>query len=448
MTLPELTALFANAGCRKLYAKPLSENDNKKNQIYFAGAVEALNIFPAQQVFAANTKRGPSFKARLDFGWLQDSGLVAPAPGAQLILYSQYPEVRFSGFLRGCGAPPSKLMAERVPRQERSEAEKRQLEGRILFLGVTAERRVVGYVAAGNSEVATEFRTRNFQPTIAVFSEVPLPNVTPDDVARARLLNELRRINRLGWIDSKQLDSAGQLRPCNAPQCGGFTLEAELGIPKNSDAEPDFLGWEVKQHSVGNLQQPDSGSRITLMTPEPTGGFYKEFGPEAFVRKFGYADKLGRADRLNFGGVHKIGVWHSTTNLVLRLTGYDQARAAITDANGAMQLVNAAGEIAAAWSFSGLLAHWSRKHTKAVYVPSQSRKDPHLQYTYGPRVRLAERTDSLKLLKALASGEVYYDPAVKVEFASTKAEVKRRNQFRVPSKCIGALYEKVELVDL
>jgi hypothetical protein len=36
----------------------------------------------------------------------------------------------------------------------------------------------------------------------------------------------LQRINQLGWIDSKQLDSDGALKPCLAPQCGGFTLEA------------------------------------------------------------------------------------------------------------------------------------------------------------------------------------------------------------------------------
>ena len=73
-------------------------------------------------------------------------------------------------------------------------------------------------------------------------------------------------------------------------------MEAELGIPKNSATEPDFLGWEVKQHNVANFDRVEAGT-ITLMTPEPSGGFYKERGPEAFIRKFGYADKLDRADR-------------------------------------------------------------------------------------------------------------------------------------------------------
>jgi hypothetical protein len=59
---------------------------------------------------------------------------------------------------------------------------------------------------------------------------------------------------------------------------------------------------------------------------------------------------------------------------------------------------------------------------------------------------LAEGTDSLRLLAALAVGAVYYDPGIKLENASTKPLVKRRNQFRVASKNITALYEMVETV--
>ncbi|MEK6537012.1 MAG: MvaI/BcnI restriction endonuclease family protein, partial [Actinomycetota bacterium] len=66
----------------------------------------------------------------------------------------------------------------------------------------------------------------------------------------------------------------------------------------------------MKQHSVTNFTRPDSGAAITLMTPEPKGGLYQEQGVEAFVRRFGYADQLGRADRLNFGGIHKVGERH------------------------------------------------------------------------------------------------------------------------------------------
>ncbi len=264
MTLGELTRLFAGAGCKKLYAKPLAENDNSKNQVYFGPGFEALNLFPNDGILPDSSLKNPIFKAKLRFGWLQSNGNVVEVSGAQIILYPQYPEVRFSGFLRGCAAAPSQLM---IGRQQ----------GRILFLGVTERRSVIGFVVAADSAIAAEFRERYTTPTTGVFYEVLLPRAVDDAGSRAKLLAELRRINRLGWIESKQLDSEGRLTPCNAPQCGGFTLEAELGIAKNSQAEPDFLGWEVKQHSVSSFDRVQTGT-ITLMTPEPTGGFYKQHG--------------------------------------------------------------------------------------------------------------------------------------------------------------------------
>jgi MvaI/BcnI restriction endonuclease family protein len=433
MKLTQLKAMFVKAGCTKLYAKPLAENDNSKNQVYFGPGFNALNLFPNTGVFPDSSPKNPIFKAKLQFGWLLQDGQVAKVPSAQLILYPQYPEVRFSGFLKGCKLAPSELMAGRI-------------NGRVLFLGV-AGRQVVGFVVGSNSEIAAEFRALKLEPHDGVFIELGLPSIPSGEDSRAKLLNELSRINHLGWIDSKQLDSKGNLKPCNAAQCGGFTLEAELGIPKNSDAEPDFLGWEVKQHNVANFDRLEAGT-ITLMTPEPSGGFYKDSGVEAFIRKFGYADKNDVPDRLNFGGVHRTGERHATTHLTMMLNGYDSARDRITDANGCIALVSDTGEVAASWAFGKILEHWSHKHTKAAYIPSQCRTEPGRQYAYGHKVRLAEGTDSLKLLAALAEGAVYYDPGIKLEHASTKPEVKRRSQFRVASKNISALYESVEIVEV
>ncbi len=436
MNLSHLKALFVQVGAKKLYAKPLAENDNSKNQVYFGPGFQALNLFPNEGVVADSSPKNPIFKAKLHFGWLAANGAVADAPGAQLILYPQYPEVRFSGFLKGCKAPPSSLLAGRMT-------------GRLLFLAATGDRRVVGFVVGADTEIAAEFRSLGLSAPAGVFIELSLPAIPDETDSRTRLLAELHRINRLGWIDSKQLDSDGALKPCLAPQCGGFTLEAELGIPKNSVAEPDFLGWEVKQHSVTNFVRPDSGTAITLMTPEPTGGFYRERGVEAFIRKFGYPDKNDKPDRLNFGGVHRVGERQASTGLTMQLVGYDSAKEKITDASGAIALVSDTGEVAAEWAFSGLLAHWSRKHTRAAYVPSMRRTEPHWQYAYGARVRLAQRTDGLRLLKAMACGAVYYDPGIKLEQASTaKPTHKKRSQFRVASKNIAALYEAVELVEV
>ena len=62
--------------------------------------------------------------------------------------------------------------------------------------------------------------------------------------------------------------------------------------------------WEIKQFNVSTFQKVHSAV-ITLMTPEPTAGYYVYEGIEAFIRKYGYNDKLGREARINFGGIHK-----------------------------------------------------------------------------------------------------------------------------------------------
>ena len=433
MNLGQLKSAFISAGARKVYAKTLAENDNSKNQVYFGPDFQALNLFPSKDIYSEGKSGHPIFKAELLFSWLLSDGTAVAAPGAKLILYPQYPEVRFSGFLQGCSMAPSALMAGRM-------------QGRVLFLGVTGDKRILGYVAGPDSEIAAEYFSLGLSVSNGVFSELSLPKVPSETDSRHRLLEELHRIHDLGWIDSKQLHSSGRLLPCRSMHCGGFTLEAELGIPKNSAAVPDFLGWEVKQHAVPNFSRPDSGGAITLMTPEPKGGFYGEHKSEEFVRKYGYPDKMGRSDRINFGGIHSVGRRQSSTGLTMRLVGYDAENCKITDAEGAVELVSSKGEVAAAWHFAELLVHWSRKHMHAVYVPSMRQKIPRWQYSYGPQVRLAQGTDSLRFLAALATGAVYYDPGIKLEQASSAPKLKCRNQFRVSSKNIAALYYEVEVV--
>jgi hypothetical protein len=219
-----------------------------------------------------------------------------------------------------------------------------------------------------------------------------------------------------------------------------------------------------------------------MMTPEPDGGFYKDADAESFIRKFGYADKNDKhdkPDRLNFGGRHVVGQRCPPTGLTMQLVGFNAATGKITDANGEIALVSDADEVAASWSFKKILEHWAHKHAKAVYVPSVRREvgtsrcdvpggkaagmlrpeygpgrpsgpslpDVTRQYAYGHKVRLAQGTDSLRLLRAFATGAMYYDPGIKLENASTqKAKAKKRSQFRVASKNIGALYETVETV--
>ena len=136
--------------------------------------------------------------------------------------------------------------------------------------------------------------------------------------------------------------------------------------------------------------------------------------------------------------------------MMLRLDGYDSSAnhgaGAITDvANGAVVLVDRAGNPAALWHFSGLMSHWNRKHAKCVYVQSQTRKEPSKQYMYGSRLELGTDTRFGLFLKAINDGVIYFDPASKVEGnSSLRPKTKARNQFRIGSRKVSSLYNSFE----
>jgi len=433
MNLAQLQSVFATTGCQKIYVKKLSPNDNSKNQVYLGGSFEILNIFPISSIEteAAGDWKRERFKASINFSWIGEDGNIYPAPNSQLILYPKYPEVRFSGFLIKCEKPPSELMTQR-------------LADRLLFLSVADTGRILGYIASPSSSLAEEFEQLSIREELGVFKVIEFPQTANN---RQRLIEELKRIHQLGWIISKRLDRNGIVLPCVSSNCGGYTLEAELGIRPNGFSEPDFLGWEIKQFGVDNFEKLNNAV-ITLMTPEPTQGFYITEGAEAFIHKYGYDDMKGRADRKNFGGIHKSGKRHKTTGLQLELVGFDPASGKIRNSNGVIALIDKEENIAASWSFSTLLLHWNRKHNQACYVPSLSSTDPERKYQYGNKVVLGAGTDFQLFLKEMSVGNIYYDPGIKMENISAKPKIKKRSQFRINSKNIKNLYRVNEIVSL
>lgn len=444
MNLKSLLNAFSDRLCTRVYVKRLSPNDNSKNQVYFGGSFDILNILPIKEIVTEDVGewKRTRLKTKIDFYWLSSTGGVEPAPESQLILYPKYPEVRFSGFLKNSKGAPSDLMASRIDR-------------RLLFLGVSASGQVFGHVVSPDSTISAEFSNLKVNNFVGVFSELILKAGEVEVDTKSVLIQELKRIHLQGWIDSKRLDSSSNILPCMSSNCGGYTLEAELGIRPNGYSEPDFLGWEVKQFSATAFNKFKS-STITLMTPEPTNGYYVDSGVEAFVRKFGYIDKLGREARLNFGGIHKFGVESSTTYLKLVIEGFDSESETITNMDGYIGLLDKKDNIASSWSFRSLLKHWITKHNKACYIPSLSKKSSVedrsvLQYHFGNNIILGVSTDFSLLLKQIVLGNVYYDPGIKLELAipgRRKQTIKRRSQFRIRSANVPSLYRASEEIDL
>lgn len=419
----QLIARFRDLGAVRIFCKHLAENDNSKQQIYLGSNFEALTFFPHGEITAYPDLKEPNFKAWLELYWV-DSETFERASGTQLILYPGYPEVRLSGFLSGCKTAPSKHL------QQRPKNLRRGYDGRVLVFGTTSDGRTFAHLAPEDSPLAQELTSKfSTAPIDGLFLELTRPVGSAQN--RTLVLTALREIHLAGFHASCKRNKEGQTHPYKARNGGGYTLEALLGIAPNSAAEPDYLGWEIKAHS-----QP----RITLMTPEPNGGFYGEQGMKAFVERYGHI--TGKGDKY-FTGTHKIDVPCDATKMTMQIRGYDRSHPKRLDVNGAIFLVDAKGNEAASWAFGSLLTHWNRKHAFAAYVPYTSQDDPRA-YSYESPVLMGEHTDFAKYLQALSMGLVVYDPGSKVSGpGAIKPENKARSQFRINTKHLGQLYEKL-----
>jgi hypothetical protein len=448
---PSLTSVLEKMGeldCDVAVVKVLAQNDNSKNQPYLArGDFQILNMFPHGEMTSEAATGGMNLKAPLNFSWLDNELRHSVAPETKLILYPRHNEIRISGFLSKCATAPRSYMQPRrsgytIPR-------------RMWIFGISHRSgRIYAFLVVDGTPVYAELsQSLPLYPSRGVLIDITTLLPAENRSTKQQLLSRLLEISQLGFISSRSLGADGLPCPCNGTNCGGLTLEAELGIQPNSKSEPDYLGWEVKQHALKNLTNLSNrllnkGTAITLMTPQPTGGVYAEDGIEQFIRRYGYPDKKGRVGRLNFGGVHLYGLISKSTRLELATEGFTPQTGAV-DISGSVLLVRDDEQrVAAKWKFIDLLKHWSLKHAKAVYVPSQIQRQPSQAYRYGDVVRLGEGTDFVRFLKAIHGRSVYYDPGIKLEDEAGIARAKHRNQFRIKSGDLPCLYEQMTVQSL
>ena len=427
--LEKIIGAFGRKGCRHILLKALSPNDNSKNQVYIGGA-DGLQILPWRritQVKSASKKigaKGVIVHAELDFSWLILTGEESHAPRTKIIAYTQYPECRLSGFLLGCKNPPSDLMNSRAA-------------GRYLFLGITPAGSILAHVAIPDSETRVRIDAIAGDSEYGAFRTIPCRNFERPFDSKKKLLGELARIHQMGTVPLRRLNRDGDSIPYVAQNAVGFTLEAFLGIRPNGRSEPDYYGWELKHHSKNRP--------ITLFSPEPDGGLYAD-DFSTFMTRFGYADKLGRRERTNFGGRHHTLDFNAKTGLILAIKGVNNGD--IVDPNASVGLIDQNGFVAASWSILKILKHWNRKHNQAAYIESDRDKSAG-ECKFGPIVLLGEGTDLKIFLSQLEIGNIYFDPAHKqVNVEIGKPKTKRRNQFRIRQKNLKFLYQNFTTVNL
>lgn len=417
-------------GASRVVFKLLANNDNSKQQVYFGGDFDVLRLIPHGDLVSHNTSRdGLIFKANLDLNWLDIYSDAAPAhaPGAQLIFYPRYPEVRLSGFLKNCARAPSNLMQAPTPEQRSL----REHTPRCLVLGLQPNGKVLAYVASWGSEIAMDaiyrINSGETENVASVFYE--LKQKTTD--SRAALLHRLTEIYLGGPVQSCRLNREGVWQSYVARNAAGYTLESLFGIIPNGVAEPDYLGWELKSHS---------GGIVTLMTPEPDYGSYRD-DLSQFMQSYG---RCG-SHRKDFTGKHIINTPSENTGLTLRMEGYDPIKNEVVDTEGGLILRDSVGNIAAGWTFDKLLTHWSRKHAETAYVKYRALEINEVKhFKFGPEIRLCRGAGVKPFLKALYSSAVYYDPGINMKYINDRWVPKKRNQFRVSWKKIGDLYETAD----
>ena len=138
LSLDKILENFKNNDVLRVFFKHLALNDNSKNQPYLGSGWDIVSILPLKEIVSYPGDRRPNLKCNIDLFWLSNNGELFEAPYSKLILYEKYPEVRLSGFIRGCSD------RERLGRLMNSPRD--QTPQRTMILGVTRDKRIISYV--------------------------------------------------------------------------------------------------------------------------------------------------------------------------------------------------------------------------------------------------------------------------------------------------------------
>ena len=450
-TIDQVHDLLTHAGAESIWGKRLVANNNSKQQVWLASDPSDLSFLPlgtpsytpgkSQKKKAGN----PVIQIPVPWKWVTPEG-VYDAPQARLCFYPQYPEVRFSGFLRGCEQAPNELMSDTKRGHEMN---------RCLFLGpvknVAGEiDHVVGLVVGAGSPATRyvldmdTFESGHLCPLVYQTEQQPgefsvLEHALLDIVGRKIIPWRLRND---GSID----------KPYTAPNAPGFTLEAELGVGENAIPGPDFDIWELKAIKQKSLDRRYN-HKVTLFTPQPDRGWITQHTQAEFVLRYGHPntwDEQGNPTSYYFTtkDFRRDNEDKPEAKLELTLDGFPDARH--FDPNGMIALYETGTRnLAAGWSYLKLLEHWQRKHNRAAYIPYlREDEDGDTIVEFGPLITLGISTSFGLFLQAFQDSKAVYDPGDKATLKNGKWTPHSRSQFRINLNDIAAIYQEVREVDI
>ena len=445
VSLVDLEALLARHGVSEAVIKPLTRNHNDKNQIYsgadFRPLYPMFDVTFLMRGASASAQKGGQNQGQqipeavfTSFHWIDDTDREVRARGLRMIIYSQYPETRLSGFRTVENTMPEAMSVEFTK----------------------AHPEAVRYLVLGRRGTGEAVAVMVVDPAAAFIDAVTaLPGAAGSRVwkhLRLRSTSPERLMALLAGaagsvVPGRRLDAKGNTLPFNGTQVCGYTLEHALGIIPNSGKDGDFEGIELKTHTQ---------KKVTLFTPEPDMGVYAaDFA--SFMTRYGYEDGDGN---YRVTGVHRVGKRCEKSRLTLQVMNHDRGTslAASVDRDVHLALLDDDGNLAAGWSLERILNNWTSKHNETVYVSATKTAcdDPELlaaghrhMIGFANSVLWCRLTSAEQLFEALYNGTLFLDPAPKYCPGQPKLN-KRRSQWRVNDIAEAAqdLYSDVRQVSL
>lgn len=450
-SVAEIQSLLKGFGIDQMLLKVLPKNANDKNQVYLLRSLVGLHAvfdmsFSERAASTSLTKSGSKPGDNIpeacfnDFRWVDTSGKAVRAKNVKAIVYTQYPEVRLSGFATEQNTMPSSLSLAHTKAYPDAK--------RLLVLGHTPGGGCLAFMFVGFDE-ALEREIADLPGFDG--SRVCKTLLIPQGYSH-KLFDQLRTYVLGPAHSGFRLNVKGERIPFDGTQVCGYTLEGLLGIVPNSSKDGDLYGIELKAHTM---------PKITLFTTEPDFGLYVD-NFEKMITTYGYLSAKGE---WRLTGIHRAGVTCKKSGLTLHVREYRPATpddatsdwirdergerisfpydpsTSLTSKMNAVEvvLVDAAGVVAAGWSLERLMNNWGAKHNEVVYVSAEKSLNRNVQdldkgFTYqvlfSPEIIWCRKTSAELLLKALSLGDIYLDPAHKF-VAHDRSKNKRRCQWRI-----------------
>ncbi|MEZ9717354.1 MvaI/BcnI family restriction endonuclease [Vibrio cyclitrophicus] len=457
--LDSVSNLLQEHGCHIALIKNLPKNANDKNQVYIHSDASLLNSlfdleFNNRGQSTSTTKRSSEpgknipegvFKS---FSWLGSDGQLVKTSACKVIVYAQYPEARLSGFKTVDGEMPRSLSIDYTKRRDRLP--------RYIVMGATKSGNAVSFILVNpSSKFIEQFENLEHYFGSTICKAIKIKQETSTKRLETILRNKVAGQTLLGC----RFDKDGRTIPFTGTQVHGYTLEHACEIKPNSDKNGDIFGIELKCFTR---------KKLTLFTPEPDGGLYKDSFPD-FMTTYGYK----KDGNYRVTGLHRAYIENNKTQLTLKITclhaikykdedgkkkiryehGYYKPDVPLTKQMIDMKVVleDREGNTAASWSLERLLNCWGAKHNEVVYVPAIKLANEELsslnegykwKIKFSDQVLWCNKTNAERLFKAIHKGMIYLDPAPKYNPHNPK-ENKRRSQWRLNDIYKGAvdLYE-------